>query len=225
MSVAAAWATGGAAATYPNEAQFRRAIAEVAPVAAAESLVLEALDAQKENLKRPFMASGLSLINGNCMVFYNTQPFADLKEFFDTMPEADLPLWLRVMAVHEITHCVEQREAFVHRRFARALPPGHIVKGMTVKGYLSDVKTREVGLWQEALADISAVLYLQQAEPTRWKRYAEELAALRAELAPRHPAHVTTGWIEQMLEREPVVRKGESVFERAFVLRMELNPR
>ena len=48
-----------------------------------------------------------------CLIFYNTKPADGLNQFFDSIDQNDLPVMLTAMAVHEASHCIEQREAYV----------------------------------------------------------------------------------------------------------------
>ena len=83
---------------YPDEVQFRSAIAAAAPLLKAENIGLEILDARKEGLKRPLLAAGLSLKDRVCLIFFNTEPVGDMQKFFNTLQPEDLSLWLNVLA-------------------------------------------------------------------------------------------------------------------------------
>jgi transposase InsO family protein len=102
-------ASGPQAAPYPSESEslLRDEFGAVADLVRNEGLELTVLDARRNGVTRPLMAAGLSTTNGACLVFYNPRPAEILMPFFERMAEADLPLWLRVIAVHEITHCIE----------------------------------------------------------------------------------------------------------------------
>lgn len=218
-------ATGALAAPYPDEGQLREAIAGVAGLLRGEGMAIEIIDARKAGVTRPLMAAGLHTGRNVCMVFYNPKPAAILGAFFERMPDADLPLWLRAVAVHEITHCVEQREAYVLRRFDRILPPGIAAQGMTIQGYVSAQRAGSLELWGEVLADIAAVLWLQQAVPAEWRRFAGELARLREELAARNPSHQTTAWLRAMLEADARKEDGGTLFDAAMHLRNQYRAR
>jgi len=86
---------------------------------------------------------------------------------------------LNAMAVHEASHCIEQREAYVRKRFDKVLPPHLERENMTVQGYLSVVNSGALVKWSEALADIASVLYLKRTEPDRWKGFSNRIAAMR----------------------------------------------
>src|SRR3972149_1100017 len=87
------------AAPYPTEHQLRTAIGNVVGMLGSEGIEIEILDAQKEGLRQPLMAAGLSLPSGVCLIFYNTKPEEGLNEFFGTIPEKDLPVMLTAVAV------------------------------------------------------------------------------------------------------------------------------
>lgn len=209
---------------YPDETQFRGAIAESASMLKAENIGWEVLDAQKEGLKRPLLSAGLSLKDRVCLIFFNTQPVADMQSFFDAMQPQDLRLWLNVLVVHETAHCVEQRDAYLNKQFGKVLPPGYPHEGMNVQGYLSVVRSGAVEAWGEAFADIAAVLYLKEAEPQRWVELANQLLALRAERAKLDPEHDTSPWLRKFIAEQPSMTPGQSIYERAFQLRRLYRP-
>lgn len=212
------------AVAYPTEDQLRTAIGEVAGLLKSEGLELEILDARKEGLARPLMAAGLNLSNGACLIFFNTKPEDGLTQFFDAIRENDLPVWLKAIAVHEATHCFEQREAYVHKRFDKVLPPHFNRDNVTIQGYLSVVKSGALETWGEALADIASVLYLKQAEPERWVQFANGLAAMRHDLARKWPAHDTSAWLYQVIAAGADKAANQSLFETAFQLRRQYRP-
>jgi len=212
------------AAPYPTDGQLREALAGVAELARSEGLELQVLDARKNGVTRPLMAAGLSTASGACVVFYNAKPADILLPFFERMAEADVPVWLRAIAVHEITHCIEQREGYVLGRFDRILPPGMAHQGMTLQGYVSVLRSGSVERWGEALADIAAVLWLQKNLPADWRRFAAGLLALRDELGERNPSHHTGPWLQSLLRADAPVPAEDSVFEAAFRLRGALHP-
>lgn len=213
------------AAPYPNESQLRTAIEAGADLLNAEGIELEMLDARQEGLALSLLAAGLDLDTGVCLVFYNPTPVEGLSPFFARLDEKDLPIWLSAIAVHEATHCVEQREAYLRRRFDKVLPPGLEGDGMTVQGYLSVVRSGAVQTWGEALADIASVLYLQRAVPQRWTYFAEGIAALRRDLADRWPEHDTSGWLAKIIAADHDQAAGSNIFETAFRLRRQFQPR
>ena len=204
---------------------MRDELGAVADLVWNEGLELTVLDARRNGVTRPLLAAGLSTTNGACLVFYNTRPAEILMPFFERMAEADLPLWLRVIAVHEITHCIEQREGYVLGRFDRILPPEMAHAGMTLQGYVSALKNGSLELWGEALADIAAVLWLQKAATGDWRRFATGLATLREELAERNPSHYTGPWLQGLLRACDGAHAERSVYETAFRLRGALHPR
>ena len=213
------------AAPYPTEDQLREAIGEVAGLLKSEGLALEILDAGKEGVTRPLMATGLNLANGVCRVFYNTKPEDGLTQFFDGIHEKDLPLWLKAMAVHEAAHCFEQREAYVREHFDKVLPPDFRRDNVTIQGYLSAVNSGALDTWGEALGDIASVLYLKRAVPGRWAKFANGLAAMRHDLARKWPAHDTSAWLYRIIAAEAVVKgANQSLFETAFQLRRQYRP-
>lgn len=215
----------GFAAPYPNEGQFRSAIGKVAGVLKSEGLELEILDAQKENMSQPLMGAGLNLSNATCLIFFNTKPEDGLNQIFEAMDDSDLPIWLNAIAVHEATHCVEQREAYIHKRFDKVLPPDFKRDNMTVQGYLSVVKSGAVETWGEALADIASVLYLKQTVPDRWQHFAKGIAAMRHGLAWKWPEHDTSAWLNQVIAANPEPAPNQGLFEAAFQLRRQFRPK
>ena len=212
------------AVPYPTEDQLRAAIGEVAGILKSEGLELEVLDARKEGLTRPLMAAGLSLPSGVCLVFYNTKPEDGLTQFFDAMDQQDLPVMLNAMAVHEATHCIEQREAYIRKHFDKVLPPDFKRDSVTVQGYLSVVKSGALVTWSEALADIASVLYLKQTVPGRWARLSNGIAAMRHDLASKWPAHDTSAWLHPVIAADDDMAVNENLFETAFQLRRQYRP-
>jgi hypothetical protein len=212
------------AVPYPTADQFRTAIEDVAGLAKSEGLEVEILDAQVEGVTQNLMAAGLSLTSGVCMVFYNTVPLKQLSPFFNSVQEQDLSIWLHIFAVHELTHCFEQREAYIRKHFDKVLPPGVQLRETSIQGYLSEVKSGAVEKWGEALADIAAVLYLKQAVPGRWEHFANGLADMRSELSGAFPSHDTTTWLRRVIAADVEKPEGQSVFEAAFKLRTQYRP-
>ncbi len=212
------------AVPYPTEEQLRAGISAAQSAVKTERLTVKVLDAQKEGLTRPLFASGLRLADGVCLVFFNTTPEDGLTQFFESISEADLPVWLSAMSVHELTHCVEQREAYVRNRFDRVLPPDFSRDKVTVQGYLSVVKSGAVEGWSEVLADIASVLYLQQIVPGDWARFAQRLANMRHALAWKWPAHDTSPWLNKIIETGDGAALGENMFDAAFALRRLYRP-
>lgn len=212
------------AAPYPSEGQLRTAIGDVVGLLKDEGLALEMLDAQKEGVTRPLMAAGLNLDTGVCIVFYNTKPEQGLIQFFGSMSEKEMPVWLDAIAVHEATHCVEQREAYVREHFSRVLPPGCECHGMTLQGYSSVVESGSTETWTEALADIASILYLKKAEPVRWRHFAIGIANMRHDLAAQWPEHDTSPWLRKLIASNAASGKDENMFDAAFRLRLQLQP-
>ena len=209
------------AAPYPTEHQLRTAIGEIAGMLKSEGLELEILDARKEGLMQPLMAAGLSLPSGVCVVFYNTKPEDGLNQFFDATDQKDLPVMLIAIAVHEASHCIEQREAYVRKRFDKVLPPDFKRDDMTIQGYLSVVKSGALVTWSEAWADIASVLYLKRAVPDQWVHFSNRIAAMRHDLAWKWPAHDTSAWLNQIIAADIGDAQNQSVFEAAFQLRAQ----
>jgi len=224
VAVAALAGAGGAtAAPYPDEPQMRAAIAQAADLVRAEGLEVQALDAIKEGVRQPLMAAGIHLASGVCRIYFNTRPEDGLTQFFASLDESDMPVWLAAIAVHEASHCIEQREAYVRLRFEKVLP-AHIMRGdMNVQGYSSVVKSGAVETWGEALADIASVLYLKKVQPERWTHFAHGIATMRENLARKWPQHDTSAWLRNMIAANPDIG-GESVFEAAFELRRRFRP-
>ena len=218
------WIMGANAAGYPTESQFRRALDEVAGVVRAEGMELQVLDAAKEGLTRPLLSAGLNIETNTCMVFFNTRPEAGLTEFFARLTERDLPPILRAISVHEVAHCVEQREAYVRQRFDKVLPDAYRQSGMTVQGYISVVKSGALETWGEALADISSLLYLKQTMPGSWLHLARRISAMRHELAHRWPQHDTSVWLDRLIEDNPDIGEGGGLFDAAFHYRKRFRP-
>lgn len=212
------------AASYPGEVQMRAAIEHVVELVRAEGMELEMRDAQKEGVKQPLMAAGINVTSGICRVYYNTRPEEGLQQFFAGLEEKDMPIWLAAIAAHEVAHCVEQREAYIRKRFDRVLPT-HFVRGdMTVQGYLSVVKSGAVETWGEALADIVSVLYLKKTVPDAWPRFAGGIASMRHDLARRWPQHDTSPWLRRVIAADPQVADNQSIFDVAFELRRQFRP-
>ena len=212
------------AAPYPTEEQLRAGIVAAAVVLKTEGLEVEVLDAQKEGLNRPLLASGLRLADNVCLVFFNTRPEDGLNQFFESISEQDLPVWLKAMAVHELMHCIEQREAYVRNRFDKVLPPGYARDTVTVQGYMSVVKSGAVEGWGEVLAEIASVLCFQQAVPAQWMRFTRRLVAMRHGLAWKWPDHDTSVWLNRIIEAKDSVAANQSLFEKAFELRRKYRP-
>lgn len=212
------------AAPYPDDNQLRAAIGAGIGLLAGEGMTLEMLDAQQEGLALPLFAAGLDLSSGICVVFYNSRPEASLRQFFGTLDEKDMSVWLSAIAVHEATHCVEQREAYLRQHFDKVLPKEIRHDNMTVQGYLSVVKSGVVETWGEALADIASLLYLKQAVPERWTYFAEGIAAMRHDLAGRWPEHDTSAWLRGIIAANAEAAPNQSIFEAAFQLRRQFKP-
>ncbi len=212
------------AAPYPTEEQMRTAIAEVSALLKSEKMEVAIHDARKSGVRLPLMSAGLRLGDGVCMVYYNAAPEDGLIQFFESVPAQDLPVWLNSIAVHEITHCIEQREAYIRRRFDLVLPPGIPRENVTVQGYFSVVKSGAVETWGEALADIVSVLYFRQAEPDRWEQFANKLAAMRRTMVGKWPEHDTSAWLRQIIATRADLRPNQSLFETAFQLRRQYRP-
>lgn len=224
LALAASWALGVHAAGYPTESQFRQALDDVGRLVHAEGLALEVLDAQQEGLTRPLLSAGLNIGTNTCVVFFNTRQEDSLTQFFADTSEPDMPLLLRAMSVHELTHCVEQREAYVRHRFDKVLPDGYKQESMTVQGYFSVVKSGAVETWGEALADISSLLYLKQTEPKQWLDLARRISSMRHELAHKWPLHDTSAWLDRFIEANPASGDGANLFEAAFQYRKQFRP-
>lgn len=217
-------AMGVDAAGYPTESQFRQALDEVAGVVRAEGMELKVLDAQKEGLTRPLLAAGLNIEDNACLVFFNTRPEDGLTQFFASLSERDLSLILRAISVHEVTHCVEQREAYVRQRFDRVLPDDYKQSDMTIQGYISVVQSGALETWGEALADISSLLYLKQTAPGRWRYLARSISAMRHKLADRWPQHDTSAWLDRLIDANPDIGEGANLFDAAFKYRKKFRP-
>lgn len=214
------------AVPYPTEDQLRAAIGEVAGMLKSEGIELEILDARKEGLTRPLMAAGLNQATGVCLVFYNTRPEDGLNQFFDSLDQQDLPVILNAIAVHEATHCIEQREAYVRKRFDKVLPPDFKRDNMTVQGYLSVVNSGALVTWSEALADIASVLYVKRTVPGQWVRLSNRIAAMRRDLAWKWREHDTSAWLHKIIAADisEAEKQSASLFETAFQLRRQYRP-
>lgn len=219
-----AWAVGADAADYPSESQFRQALDEIGAVVRAEGLELEVLDAQKEDVPLPLLSAGFKLGSNVCVVYFNTRREDGLTQFFAGLGERDLPPVLRAMSVHEVTHCIEQREAYVRRRFDKVLPDVYVQDDMSIDGYISVVKSGAVETWGEALADISSLLYLKQSAPDRWLHLARRISAMRRELAHRWPQHDTSAWLDRLIDANPDIGEGVNLFDAAFKYRRQFRP-
>lgn len=212
------------AAGYPTESQFRQALNDIAGLVRAEGMELKVLDAQKEGLASPLLAAGLDIGANTCVVFFNTRPEDGLTQFFAGFGEGDMPQLMRALSVHEVTHCVEQREAYVRQRFDKVLPDDYQHDDMTVEGYVSVVKSGVVETWGEALGDISSLLYLKQAMPGRWQGMARRISAMRHELAHKWPQHDTSAWLDRLIKANPDIGDGANLFDAAFQYRRQFRP-
>ena len=218
-ALALLWCMHAGAAPYPTEDQLRTAIGEIAGLLKSEGLELEILDARKEGVTQPLLAAGLTLPNGVCLIFFNPAPEDGLTQFFDTIDRNDMPVLLDALAVHEASHCVEQREAYIRKRFDKVLPPGFKRDNVTIQGYLSVVKSGVLVTWGEALADIASVLYLKRAAPDRWMLLANGIAAMRHNLAWKWPEHDTSVWLHGIIATDVSEAANQSLFDTAFQLR------
>jgi hypothetical protein len=219
------YAFNAGAAPYPNEQQLRTALAEAARLLEPEGLALEVVEGKKAGVNLPLLSAGLNVKTGACVVFYNTEPEQELRKFFAKIDDDKMPIWLNSIAVHEATHCVEQREAYLRNQFDKVLPPSIERANMTVQGYLSVVKSGAVHTWGEALADIASLLYLKQAEPNDWETYAKGIATMRHDLSWKWPAHDTSPWLNRLIAANPKQPAGQSLFETAFQLRRQFQPK
>jgi hypothetical protein len=209
---------------YPTEDQLRTAIEIAAKQLQAEGLSLKMFDAQTVGKAQPLLAAGLNLDSGACLIFYNTKPEDGLTQYFETISETDLPLLLNSMAMHEVAHCVEQREAYVHKRFDKILPPGFGSDTATFNGYVQAVKSGALETWGEALADITSLLYLKQAAPDHWVELAKGVAGMRHTLAYKWPEHDTSPWLYKFIATDAEATANQSLFETAFQLRRQFRP-
>jgi hypothetical protein len=212
------------AAPYPTADQLRKAAADIVAQVKSEQLKVEILDAREEGVTRPMMSSGLSLDDGVCLVYYNAKPEDGLVQFFDTMSAQDLALWLNSVAIHEVTHCIEKREAYIRGHFDAVLPPGFSREPLTLQGYMSVAHVGAIETWGEALADIASVLYFKQAAPERWREFANRLADMRSGLAAKWPEHDTSPWLRKVIAAGALKADNQSLFEAAFQLRRQFAP-
>jgi hypothetical protein len=209
---------------YPTESQLRTAIGNAEKRLRAEGLDLEMFDAQKVGLTRPLLAARLSRDGAACLVFYNTKPENGLTQFFATIAASDLPVLLDAIAMHEATHCIEQREAYVRNRFDKVLPPGSGSDSATVQGYIRAVESGALETWGEALADIVSLLYLKQVMPDRWKELAMGIAGMRRNLTGKWPEHDTSPWLYKIIAADADAMVNHNLFETAFRLRQKYRP-
>jgi len=212
------------AAAYPTADELRTAIGVAAGVTRLDGLILHMEDARQAGVKLPLMAAGLNINTGVCQIYYNPAPEEGLTRFFEKVNQKDLPVWLNAIAVHEATHCIEQREVYIRGRFDKVLPPDVARDGMTLKGYLGVVKSGAVETWGEALADIASVLYLKRAAPDQWLSFAQAIIAMRHSLAARWPSHDTSLWLKNLIAEREDTSPQQSCFEAAFRLRRLLRP-
>jgi hypothetical protein len=211
-------------AAYPTESQLLTAIENAAKLAKAEGLDVEIFDAQKVGMTQPLLAARLNVATDTCQIFYNTKPEDGLTQYFATIAPNELPVLLTAMAVHEVAHCIEYREAYVRKRFDKILPPGFRSDSMTVQGYMGAVKSRTLRTWREALADIASLLYLKQATPNHWLELAKGVAAMRHDLARKWPGHDTSPWLYRVIAAGANVPRNQSLFETALQLRRLYRP-
>ncbi|MBE0623259.1 MAG: hypothetical protein IH606_00475 [Burkholderiales bacterium] len=214
----------GHPAAYPTQGQLRAAIESAATLASAERLEVEIVDARKAGMTQPLLAAKLDLATATCRIFYNTKPEDGLTQYFETIAADDLPVLLTAMAVHEVAHCIEYREAYVHKRFDKVLPPGFRSESMTVQGYMGALKNGRLQTWGEALADIASVLYLKQAAPEHWLKLAAGVAGMRHELARKWPEHDTSPWLYRVIAADANLPRNQSLFEAAFQQRWRYRP-
>jgi hypothetical protein len=207
------------AAPYPTVDELRAAIEVAAQVTGSDGLTMNMEDARHAGVTLPLMAAGLNLTSGVCQIYYNPAPEANLARFFESVSPKDLPIWLSAIAVHEATHCVEQREAYIRRHFDKVLPPDLDRTGMTLQGYVGVVKSGAVETWGEALADIASVLYLQRAAPDQWRNFARSIMAMRHALAVKWPSHDTSPWLQKLMAAQENPPSQLNCFEAAFGLR------
>lgn len=222
--LALVYASAANAAPYPDVAQLRAAISAAEPLVKAEGLALRMDDARLAGVKLPLLAAGLNLTTGVCQIYYNPTPEAALQPLFDNIRDQHLPVWLAAMAVHEVTHCIEQREVYVRKQFDKVLPPDIKRDGMTLQGYLGVVRSGAVETWGEALADLASVLYVQQTAPELWLDFARDIRAMRQRLAAKWPSHDTSVWLDNLLARPNALPLAHSCFETAFQLRRTYRP-
>jgi len=211
-------------AAYPTQSQLRTAIENAAKLAKAEGLEVEMFDAQQVGMTQPLLAARLNVATDTCQIFYNTKPEDGLTQYFETIAPNDLPVLLIAMAVHEVAHCIEYREACVRKRFDKILPPGFRSDGMTVQGYMGAVKSGTLKTWGEALADIASLLYLKQATPDHWLELAKGVAGMRHDLARKWPGHDTSPWLYRVIAADANAPRNQSLFETAFQLRRLYRP-
>lgn len=211
------------AAPYPTADQLRSAIGEITAQAKSEHLEVEILDAQQEGVTRPLMAASLSLDDGVCVIYYNSKPEDGLIQLFDAMPSRDVPIWLNSVAVHEIAHCVEKREAYIRHRFDKVLPPGYALHEPTIQGYSSVIKSGVMETWGEALADIASILYFQQAVPDRWEELSNRLIDMRSNLARKWPEHDNSDLLRKIVAAKPAIPANQSLYEASFQLRQQFS--
>jgi hypothetical protein len=211
-------------AAYPTEGQLRTAIESAATLAHAERLEVEIFDARKAGLTQPLLGAILNVDTGSCQIFYNTKPEDGLTQYVETIAANDLPVLLTAMAVHEVAHCIEYREAYIRKRFDKVLPPGFSSDRMTVQGYMGAVESGTLQTWVEALADIASVLYLKQATPEHWLNLATGVAAMRRGLAHKWPEHDTSPWLYRVIAADANLPGNQSLFETAFELRWRYRP-
>jgi hypothetical protein len=224
VALASSWTLDAYAAGYPTKIQFRQALNDIDGLVHAEGMQLEVLDAQKEGLDNPLLAAGLNIDTNTCVVFFNTRPEDGLTQFFAGLSEADLPQVLRALSVHELAHCVEQREAYVRKRFDKVLPDDYQQDDMTIDGYVSVVKSGAVETWGEALADISSLLYLKRTAPDHWLNLARRVSAMRHETAHKWPLNDTSVWLDRLIEANPDIVGSASLFDAAFQYRKQFRP-
>jgi hypothetical protein len=211
-------------AAYPTEGELRTAIEGAATLANAEHLEVEMFDARKAGMTQPLLGARLNVETGACQIFYNTKPEDGLTQYFETIAPNELPVLLTAMAVHEVAHCIEYREAYIRKRFDKVLPPGFGSDNMTVQCYMGAVKSCTLQTWGEALADIASVLYLKQATPDQWRKLAVGVAGMRRELARKWPEHDTSPWLYRVIAADANLPRNQSLFETAFQLRWRYRP-
>ncbi len=212
------------AAGYPTEHQLRQALNDIDGLVRAEGLTLEVRDARQEGVALPLYSAGLNLGSNTCVVFFNTLMEDGLTQFFAAVSERDLPLLLRAISVHEVTHCIEQREAYVRRQFNKVLPHAYQQHDMTLQGYFTLIKSGAVETWGEALADITSVLYLKQTVPEQWLPLARRISAMRRDLAQKWPQHDTSPWLDPLIGANPDLADDANLFAAAFRYRRQLWP-
>lgn len=210
-------------APYPTKTQFEDAIAAIAPMVKQQA-GLEVIAESGGGWDVSLMAANLA--RGKCRIVYDLEPTKEIiQDFFLPIADENLAAWLRAIVVHEATHCVQYKDAFMDGHLDGIVPPQYSRQITTIEAFILKRQEEPFTLWREAASDIAAVLYLAEEAPSCWRILVSHLYDIRRREASSAPEHDTSAWILGMLNstQEPLVSQS-NLFEAAFTLRVKLQP-